>query len=350
MNRVFILGAGASHFAGYPLSPDLWAFIRDKVSAEVAAHRKAQEVIAAMDRILHAIPPKEYDRPNLEELFTFLDLAELGTEPLVLSKIDWPMLRLYVMDMISEAFLWHEYEFQKKIGARTTDTAVTVLEKWADLLRNGDTIITFNWDILHEAGLYRSGKWHYADGYGFACPEAGGHSHSPIQILKLHGSVNWAQRDEYDTKPAIEDTATFFGSAVEHNEVPRKSAGQANQGRNLIVPSYVKDITSNRLFLHLWNQASDALTNATEITVIGFQLHPADAPARQLIGSALLRNSSIDHVTLVSPSGGDNWDEFCLKVGKTRKLIQKTFENWVLEYQSSGAITSKAIPESKPTH
>jgi hypothetical protein len=78
VTRVFILGAGASRFAGCPLGLDLWPFIRDSSRAEATAIRRADHVSRAMDQILRIVPPKESDHPNLEELFTLLDLAELG--------------------------------------------------------------------------------------------------------------------------------------------------------------------------------------------------------------------------------------------------------------------------------
>ena len=52
MGRVFILGAGASRFAGYPLGLDLWRFIRDVAPLDVMAKKRAESVIQAMDRIL----------------------------------------------------------------------------------------------------------------------------------------------------------------------------------------------------------------------------------------------------------------------------------------------------------
>lgn len=44
-----------------------------------------------------------------------------------------------------------------------------------------------------------------------------------------------------------------------------KGAGQSNESRNSIIPSYLKDVASNRLLLRIWNQALDALANASEL-------------------------------------------------------------------------------------
>ena len=133
------------------------------------------------------------------------------------------------------------------------------------------------------------------------------------------------------TDRSIEHKATFFAGALDDHSVYLKGAGQWNEGRNLIVPSYLKDVSANPLLLRLWNQASDALATANEVVVIGFQMHPADALARHLLGSALLRNQNQFEIRVVAPTDStDHWDEFCHTIGRLRKRIRKRFEEWIL--------------------
>jgi hypothetical protein len=330
MTRVFILGAGASRFAGYPLGLDLWRFVRDSRPLHVMAQGRAKEVKSAMESILQVNPPEQHDRPNLEELFTLLDLAARETGPLVLSKVNWSDLRIKLMGMIADAFLWREYCFQQELRDPRSEGAKRVLEKWTNFLRANDTVITFNWDLLHEAALWRAGKWHYADGYGFPCADAPKGARSGIKVLKLHGSANWAQSDETDCEPSVEHKATFFSGGHDGPKTFRKGASQGHDGRNLIIPSYLKDVSANRLLLRLWNTAADALASASEVTVIGFQLYPADALARHLFGSALIRNKPVSRLVVISPKNGINhWDGFCWAIGKAYKRVASTFEDWV---------------------
>jgi len=285
MARVFILGAEASRFAGYPLGLDLWSFIRDTTTGEVMAKQRAKAVIDAIERVLRVVPPREFDRFDLEQLFTLLDLAEAGSDVLQLSGLDWRGVRPKLVGMITNAFQWHEYQLQARLRQKDDPVAV-VLHGWASQVHEGDTIISFNWDLLHEAALWRREIWHFADGYGFVCGDAPSGCRSGVKMLKLHGSVNWGQRDERDCEPAIEHKADFFYKAHDDDRVYRRAAGQWNEGRFLIIPSYLKDLSSNRLRLSLWNQAFDALATAEHVTVVGFRLHPADALARQMrIGS-----------------------------------------------------------------
>jgi hypothetical protein len=88
VKRVFVPGAGASAFAGYPVAPDLWRFLREAESPELGAKQRCGAVITALDPIVRRYSP-ESDRVDLEKLFTLLDLAHLDTAPLELRVSDW---------------------------------------------------------------------------------------------------------------------------------------------------------------------------------------------------------------------------------------------------------------------
>ena len=344
MKRVFVLGAGASAFAGYPLGQDLWRFLRDSESPERGAKERRDLVIEALEPIVRRYSPERSDRLDLEKLFTLLDLAHLGTAPLEFRVSDWPLTKRQIMGMIAETFQWHQYAFQAEIiegrqaqtlygsqpfglGLRR-DAVLATIENWVEVLRLGDTIVSFNWDTLHESVLWRAKKWHYADGYGFPVRDAPLETHSPITILKLHGSVNWAQRSEDDCEPEIEHKGTFFPGAFDDSETFRRAMGTWNDGRYLIVPSYLKDLSANRLLLRLWERARDVLGEADEVTVIGFSLNEADAPARHLLGSALDRNSNLREVIVVAPEQYE-WDRFCYRFAKRQRSFYAKFEDWV---------------------
>lgn len=160
--------------------------------------------------------------------------------------------------MIADAFRWHQYSVKQDLSR--TGGLGTTLKAWTGFLRPGDTIITFNWDLLHEAALFDAKKWHYSNGYGFHCGDAPKGATSPTLLLKLRGSVNWSQSDEKDCQPSIEYKADFFPlSFDDHGKTYFKAAGKSNEGRYLIIPSFFKDLSSNQLLMNLWNQAQDAL-------------------------------------------------------------------------------------------
>jgi hypothetical protein len=335
MNRVFVLGAGASAFAGYPLGPSLWRFLRDNENLELGDKERRDSVVETLKPVLRTYSPDGSDCVDLERLFTLLDLAERGTSPLQLRIPEWPRMKRQIMGMIASTFLWHQYQFQAEVIEQRVAfgldldhmSARLTAEKWVETLQPGDTIITFNWEILHESLLWGKGKWHYADGYGFPVRDAPRDRPSPITVLKLHGSVNWAQTSEDDFAPEIEHKRDFFRGASDDDQTYRPPR-EANDGRYLIVPSYLKDLSANRLLLRIWEKARHALSEAACVVVIGFSLNQADAPARHLIGSALEHNPGLRGVLVVAPEQYE-WSRFCYRFTERYHPVYTTFEDWV---------------------
>ena len=319
--------------------------MRDSEGGDSAAQHTRAAVMAKMEQILRVYPPDKNDRIDLEKVFSLLDLAHRGTAPLEEITIpDWPQTKLEIMGMISEAFLWHEYAFQREIvvGQQrralygpepfglglNRNQALCTLKNWTELVQPSDTILTFNWDILHESALWRAGKWYFADGYGYVVRDAPKETRSPVKILKLHGSVNWAQESDDDLAPEIEHKGTFFlGSADDHKTYSKRVRGR-NDGRYLIVPTYLKDLSGNRLLLRIWEQARSALFDAEQLIVIGFSLNEADAAARYLFASAFDANPALPQVIVVSPEQVE-WAKICYRFGKQIHSIYSKFEDWL---------------------
>jgi hypothetical protein len=363
VTRVYVLGAGASCFANYPVGAGLWKFIFQHSLGDDASKRTAATLHEEMGRVF-ARYPKADPEHHLEELFTLLDLAELMPtyfpEP---GQLEWKYARLDVIAAITGAFLAyqrdldsHLYESWTKTGAHAVDYRIdqrrievqravakprdeilATLSSWSSRLQAGDVLISFNWDILHEARLWRDKKWHYADGYGF-CPREEKtvpseddrcFESSPVRIYKLHGSVNWAQRDEVDDVPTILHKDQFFRSTTFHEENYDLEVNRDLGRKSLIIPSYLKSPSSRPLLVRLWNQAAAALRNASEVFVIGYSLHPADAPARQLFASSLVENSHRPQIQIVNGRGNDDWNGLCHSLGYRIRRVHKTFEEWM---------------------
>ncbi len=89
------------------------------------------------------------------------------------------------------------------------------------------------------------------------------------------------------------------------------------------MPSYLKDLSANRLLLRLWVQAGAALSQAEYLTVIGYSLNEADEPARHLLGAALDRNQDLREMLVVAR------ERFCSRFTKRYRPICAKFEDWV---------------------
>jgi hypothetical protein len=336
MGRVFILGAGASSFAGYPLGRGLWAFIRDHRMGDATGEERRRVVTEEMNRVFTVFPPDEYDQPDLEGLFTLFDLTVLLPGHIEVLHSDWKSLTTNVLGTIIDAFLSYQHDLGRHLSGTINlelPLSITelnhVIKAWPAKLEQGDTIISFNWDLLHEATLYEAGKWTLSDGYGFTCRDESQAQPSPVKLLKLHGSINWAQDSARGSDPAILHRAQFFrGASHESPEEYMKELGW-DLGRRLVIPTYIKTVDDACLF-RIWNQAATALRAATEITIIGYSLQPADTLARYLLGTSFAQNEQKPPIQVVS-SGPDYWEEFSSRLGLKLTRIRKKFEQWVLD-------------------
>ena len=180
-----------------------------------------------------------------------------------------------------------------------------------EIIQEGDTIISFNWDDLLEEELYAAGDWDYWDGYGFEAkgvkrqgdsvytlPRRG--MCSEILILKPHGSMNW-----YRKRPAqLVDNSVYVW-------IP---ADRALRGRKLYSKEQCRSFDFNSQtnvyfappeerketqFPEIWEQIKNRLEVADELIFIGFAFNEYDAEARNFFQKIAYRQSV--RILLVNP-------------------------------------------------
>ncbi|MDE3179945.1 MAG: hypothetical protein KGM47_09845 [Acidobacteriota bacterium] len=339
-SRVIILGAGASAFAEYPLARDVLDFVQRRCQrADPTTKTTAGELIRKL-RVWGGILRNQIGEGwDLETFLSVLELTASSDKPGKQKRWTetdrWKLARA-----ITYAFEDHQVRLKPVIlqaswseGHEIKDVAT----RWANWIELGDTIISFNWDVLHEVIPWRAAKWSYLDGYGFRCPNASsGIEASAVRILKLHGSVNWVQEDEMQA-PSLAFVDEFFPEKYPRtNYYPPISPLRDNamvsmldSGRKLILPTYFKDIPKNRALLNVWCAAQEALRTAKEIWVVGFSLNPADHPARFLLATELTRNTQVQTVSIVDPRGVGEWAPFLQLAGKEPFTIQQTMCDWL---------------------
>jgi hypothetical protein len=340
--KVWILGAGASAFAGYPLATALLPFIRnfqshDAMAMQIAS-RVRQKINDAEFQFCRHVVRNPNGNANLEELMTYLELYKTfpGTN---FSINPWTEQDSDdVRRLITERFLYYQHDLRLAAWDHKApvepvtinlDVFNALREAWAMRVKVGDVLLSFNWDILHDMILWDAGLWSYKDGYGFKCGNQGVNElDSKVLLLKLHGSVNWVQNSENDRVTEVASVSDFFRDSKDWEPRSHTSQAQTDSGRKLILPTYLKDISSNRVLLDLWTQAHEILSCATELIVIGYSLNRVDHPSRLLFGTALGTNTNLDHVTVVAPDT-NNWEDFLHQIGKATKKVRSTFEQWL---------------------
>jgi len=317
--KTYVLGAGASLHAGYPLTRDLWLRFTERASTSLPALKEQVE---------ERLGPEK----DIEKIFTALEAIRNRT-----CGID----RATVAMLISE--LTHELcEFFRECRVKSAKEYGVFSEECVQV---DDVVITFNYDVSLDRELRRTGKWDISSGYGFPILDG---PRSQVTLLKLHGSTNW--------RGSIFDGSKGSGA---HN-------WSALGGRPVIPPEEfeflgyhgLKDLqfsngsisamimpTRNKAFhVHtsfglewksfwemIWSQAAVALERSDEVLFLGYSLPAADTAARELLLKHVGRNKKVTVACLADSNRIA--DEFSESTCVAVPLPDLSFEQWVSRCQ-----------------
>lgn len=283
----FILGAGASLHAGYPLASNLGEEIERWLTREIAtpAGQLYGETLRSLRKLYGNLT-------NLEQILSELDESPPGCRAGSWADTERKHAYRAIRILIPEFF--------RHIR---NDTASLYGELARSVIRRGDCVITFNYDTALERELKRAGLWEIGDGYGFSLAISSIPA-SPIRVLKLHGSVNWVQPafggmtgffqggpTAFGDRPVIMPTEFgHMGYAAELRD-PLTPAGTFGGLPAIITPTLNKrfyDRTSGGIEMAgfwdgLWNIAGVELASAERIVVVGYSMPLADKRARDLL-------------------------------------------------------------------
>ena len=316
-NNVYILGAGFSADAGLPVISNFLARMRDAVDWLESGGRVAER--EAIERVLdfrHQSAAAGYrvnlDLDNIENLFSLADarLGSTSSEDIrlaIAATLDFCALtatKQVGLLRVRESQGWPCTQSFRSNARRISEVPDQGIEEFessiydyfaafmAGLASNKigagkNTIISLNYDLLIEEALRRLD---IPFSYGITGPgveidgSAGVAEHAPnaCPILKLHGSINWAQTN---------------GGMVVLRDYEQVRDGQ--QSPFLIPPTWRKAATDP--LLAVWNAAVSAITKATRLVLVGFSIPPADQHFKYLIGAGLKENSSLRSVHSVDP-------------------------------------------------
>jgi len=355
MNTVILLGAGASIAAGYPSANDLFSqlekFAQETFLGQVhtdwatwVEFRESEQfklvellfkavnpeiVLSALDILqtakddvsrglfgIAAALMKEQSPPHGSDTYRYLSRNlndDFGKQSM---QARYALLRCIV----------HYMEHKTSRDPDFLERRNYLRRLFADL-KEGDTVITFNWDATAEMTLGEMGLWNPTTGYGFekkllrsgkADVLSPSVIPSAVRVLKLHGSVGWKRElldrkgediylDTYRLLPSLniklEQESGSFTFIDPHYD--RRS----HEDTAIVVPSFLKAVPEGTIMQRIWHLAADALAKAQCLIVWGYSLPPSDGAARMLLNS--MRFRSVD-ITVGDPSGDtrDRWDEF----------------------------------------
>ena len=280
----YVLGAGASHHAGYPLCSELWPHMIDWVSKARSPDPRFAEALSIVARLNGPVR-------DVETLFTDLCLGQ-G----VFAALDPNKTRVLARN-ISRCLLASLEGISKRGLAAGCYAAL------ASKLASGDGVVTFNYDVALETELIRVLKFRVRDGYGFEAnwDEPG----SQVQLLKLHGSINWIGEISGPRPRSISAGGIrLVGPYVDNRkcllpEYPGVVLDTTCSGRGgttdglvtVILPTHRKRFcvpTSlgdewDDLYGSLWRKAGELLAGSDRIVIIGYSMPRADELAAQLL-------------------------------------------------------------------
>lgn len=225
--RVYVIGAGVSKSACYPLGGALLGavdrFIRSLghcTSKGVDWHSRWPEMCQWFATNPNLLIAESYRASRLEHLFTILDLAVMMSKQ---NHADWlsavkcghnaavlAEAGFFSFERVTKEYQEYrrdllfalELFFRSKHGQDHDDTSLskwTLLTNFAKRVSAGDVVITFNYDATIERVLRAAGKWSPKDGYGFDLVfRKSAYEHDEVlfessatKILHLHGATGW---------------------------------------------------------------------------------------------------------------------------------------------------------------
>ena len=160
---------------------------------------------------------------------------------------------------------------------------------------NSRCCITFNYDDVLNEALAQTFSWNPYWGYGFFCQSSLDtiasfqdlESHSVLQLLKLHGSINWRPKLGYASSIAIDGIThhhEWVGTKLRFPQV----AGSLEPEPVIVPPVLTKSSLVEQPVLRLvWSHVFAKLAMAHEVTFIGYSFPRTDMAARTLFFDAL---------------------------------------------------------------
>lgn len=365
MSNVFLIGAGFSKsVSSAPVSRELFPLIYDRAIKDKpkrGQERRDRDIFLEFnERLQSSIKPlievlkrdntqlktsEKYPGmyfPDIESVCTMLDLninkpylpEGIGVD---LNGCPIPFIEGYTVDKLISVRNFIHQKIVKILLPSNLTTNTRLLEKTVSLIDKGDTVITFNYDLLLEQGLFKRGLWNPKDGYciGEVKEEdlylLANLNKSDVKILKMHGSVSWESPSLLHTnlrillKDPYEDLPFFDEINIIKNDVKKNYSSY--QRHHVILPTFMK-FYRNIWEIDLVKLAVNALSNAEEVCIIGYSLPEADALANFLISS--IQNDTC--IKIINPSADELRKRFVNIFGLSRSNIideNSSLEEWI---------------------
>jgi hypothetical protein len=289
--NTYVLGAGASRHADYPLTSELGPRLRDWVN-----QNWVDGVLGLNTQTVNDLCEYYEGLTDLEQILTDLYERPVGSKAAALEKSSCGAALTALRVAIPEFF-----NSLQQAPIRGPDLYLSLAQNH---VHKGDAVVTFNYDLAVERALRTAGLWEIGDGYGFSLGDDITPS-SQARVLKVHGSKNWLgllfgggigfsqASSVYGPRPVLfrESDFAFLGYSKAVRDPHSRGIGRTGGEPALILPTLHKNFFNQTHFGHewepfwnlLWSQAANSLQSSARIVIIGYSLPPADERARELL-------------------------------------------------------------------
>ena len=347
-HNVYILGAGFSAHAGFPLIKDFMNSMKDSLdwlienerTVEIEAINKVllfqQTLRSASDRVC-------LDVENIEELFSLafsqIKMPTKDLQNLMAISIAAPLtfsdnrrnpkkcqIEVGSRDEYPDPPLgFHHVQQNSQYESDQYEFFLSVMtgRNRRPQTPQKDTIITFNYDLLVEEALHRIGiPCVYGGLHGGFLANFQSTRYAPdepemvgipdplpedhVRLIKLHGSINWMLNPEHD--PAASSPASQYKIVIlddyqatwKYQQNSQKSSPIPNL--LLAPPTWNKDLRDlNAPLSNVWDAAVRAIETATRIIIVGYSMPQTDPHFKYLLAAGLANNISLRKLFFVNP-------------------------------------------------
>jgi hypothetical protein len=323
MKHVIVLGAGASKADGAPLQFDLFRdyFLAENANLGSPRNIELQGFFRAFYGIDVTAVNAKTDFPTFEEVLGTLELAlsrnenfRIASEP---EPNVWDQQRIqrcreHVVTLICIILA-------TKLGA-TPESGGKYHRQLAEALQPSEsvTFLSFNYDLLIDNAIAFTGR---TVDYGTTFANPLSLLGPPIELLKLHGSLNWLR---CPICGALTNTGNEKGASYPTELRARCQTSDCNSETTPIVipPTFFK-IMSDFHLQQIWHTAGKRLVAADRIYFCGYSLPDADMHVRYLLKRAEVNRRTAPEVFIASNHAGKtNVDR-----ERERKRYQRQFRD-----------------------
>jgi NAD-dependent SIR2 family protein deacetylase len=359
---VFILGAGASAQAGAPLMNTFISAAQDIMRGAANLYPKEREyfdlVFRARTLLQHVHSKSVLNINNIESLFGAFDMAALLGRLGTLNDDELRQLPNAVRYVISKTIECRmKYEVNQgglTLSPKPYDGFVGIIRDLYGREPGSVSVITFNYDVGIDYALYsNSVPFEYRCGFPTGVNPGKKTNPGAIDLLKLHGSLNWGRCgkcDRISPWQLKEFFSTHAWAPLEKSRTHRtleisnflvqnscSVCGTPLAENPVIVPPTWNKGNSHIGLSSVWQAAAKHLAEAENVCIIGYSLPNTDEFFRYFYALSTV-GDTIFNTFVVVDKNREVFERFKGILGPTAQecfsFVEKAFENALPDIRS----------------